>query len=122
MLTNPRALVPYVLLTLVVSAVVWATSFGTLPPAEFTFCNGTEVESIDPARVNGQPEGRIVYAIFDGLYRVNPVDAEPIGVAVSPAGERVYVTSRSANTLTVIDAAARSIAPEYLAGNLQHRR
>ena len=54
-------------ISLLVVAVLWATSLGTLPSAEFTFNNGTEVKSLDPAQVTGSPEGRIVHALFDGL-------------------------------------------------------
>ena len=32
------------------AALAWAMSFGTLPPADFTFHNGDEAETIDPAR------------------------------------------------------------------------
>ena len=64
-------------ISLLVVAVLWATSLGTLPSAEFTFNNGTEVKSLDPAQVTGSPEGRIVHALFDGLYRPDPKTLEP---------------------------------------------
>jgi oligopeptide transport system substrate-binding protein len=73
-----RKLFPYLVVSLFVGAVAWALSFGTLPPADFTFCNGTEIETIDPARVTGQPEGRIISAVFDALYRTNPKTGEPM--------------------------------------------
>jgi oligopeptide transport system substrate-binding protein len=57
-------------------------SFGTLPPADFTFVNGTEIKSVDPARITGQPEGRIVFALFEGLVNWHPKTLAPIpGVA-----------------------------------------
>lgn len=60
----------------------WAVSFGTLPPADFTFCNGDEIKTIDPAISTGQPEGRIIWALFEGLCRWHPETLEPIpGVA-----------------------------------------
>ncbi len=60
----------------------WAVSFGTLPPADFTFCNGDEVKTVDPAISTGQPEGRIIWALFEGLCRWHPETLEPIpGVA-----------------------------------------
>jgi len=56
----------------------WALSFSTLPPADFTFCNGDEIKTIDPAISTGQPEGRIIWALFEGLCRWHPETLEPI--------------------------------------------
>ncbi len=56
----------------------WAVSFGTLPPADFTFCNGDEIKTVDPALSTGQPEGRIIWALFEGLCRWHPETLEPI--------------------------------------------
>lgn len=64
--------VPYVLVGLLLAALAWATSFGTLPRADFTFHNGNEVETIDPALATGQPENRIINALFEGLLRHEP--------------------------------------------------
>ncbi|MGQ9604874.1 MAG: peptide ABC transporter substrate-binding protein [Thermogutta sp.] len=62
--------------------------------ADFTFCNGTEIKTVDPALVTGQPEGRVVWAIFEGLTSYHPQTLEPLpGVAesweISPDG-RTY--------------------------------
>jgi oligopeptide transport system substrate-binding protein len=38
-----------------------------LPPADFTFINGAEPETLDPHVVTGQPEIRICEALFEGL-------------------------------------------------------
>jgi oligopeptide transport system substrate-binding protein len=63
-------------------ALVWAVSFGTLPPADFTFSNGSEIKTVDPAIVTGQPEGRIVWALFEGLCAWDPKTLEAVpGVA-----------------------------------------
>ncbi len=35
--------------------------------AELVFVNGAEPETLDPAIITGQPEGRIVNALFEGL-------------------------------------------------------
>ena len=60
----------------------WAVSFGTLPPADLTFCNGDEIKTVDPALSTGQPEGRIIWSLFEGLCRWHPETLEPIpGVA-----------------------------------------
>ncbi|RIK80155.1 MAG: peptide ABC transporter substrate-binding protein [Planctomycetota bacterium] len=63
-------------------AVGWALNKGRLEPADFTFVNGTEVKSLDPAIVTGQPENRMINALFEGLVRWHPETLEPIpGVA-----------------------------------------
>jgi len=92
MLTSrSRKWFPLAALAVVGLAAYWALSFGTLPPADFTFANGTEIKSLDPAIAYGQPEGRIVQALFEGLTNNDPktLQATP-GVAerweVSPDG------------------------------------
>jgi len=65
-------------LGLLICALIWAVSFGTLPPADFTFNNGDEVKTVDPPKATGQPEGRIIRAMFEGLLSSLPVkDATP---------------------------------------------
>jgi oligopeptide transport system substrate-binding protein len=77
-----RRAFPLFILALVAAAVVWATSFATIEKAEFTFCNGTEIKSVDPAIVVGVPESRVVYGIFEGLVNFHPRTLEPTpGVA-----------------------------------------
>ncbi|MFO1476613.1 MAG: ABC transporter substrate-binding protein, partial [Verrucomicrobiota bacterium] len=61
-------------------------------PADLTIINGAEPESLDPAIVTGQPEMRIVLALFEGLTRVDPKTgaAEPglaSGWEISPDGK-----------------------------------
>lgn len=89
-----RTVFPYLVGLAIAAAAVWAFSFSRLPPADFTFCNGTEVQTLDPALVTGQPEGRIVWALFEGLCTNDPKTLEPRpGVAerweISPDG-RTY--------------------------------
>ena len=60
--------------------------------ADLVVINGGEPDSIDPAKIRGQPEGRIAYALFEGLTRYNVSgDTEP-GMAerweISPDGLR----------------------------------
>ncbi len=40
--------------------------------ADFTFANGTEPKTLDPGRATGEPEGRIVDALFEGLTSRDP--------------------------------------------------
>ena len=43
----------------------------TLAPADLVIINGKEPESLDPVIINGQADGRIVSALFEGLARYN---------------------------------------------------
>lgn len=77
-----RRLFPYLAIIGFLAAVAWAASRGRLPPAEFSFCNGTEIKSVDPAIVTGVPEHRIIDCLFEGLFRPDPKTLKPIpGVA-----------------------------------------
>jgi oligopeptide transport system substrate-binding protein len=46
--------------------------------ADLVIMNGAEPESLDPAIVTGQPDGRVCGALFEGLTRFNPKNAKPI--------------------------------------------
>ena len=78
---------PWIALLVLVGALVsvaWSTLGERLPPADFTFCNGSEPKSFDPAIVTGSPENRIINALFEGLTRLDPETLEPIpGLAES---------------------------------------
>lgn len=67
-----RAVFPFLVILLVAGALVWAVSFDPLPPADFTFDNGTEVQTLDPAKATGNPENRVINALFEGLLRQLP--------------------------------------------------
>lgn len=59
-----------------------AASGGRRARAEFAFGNGGEVTTLDPARVTGIPEGRVLRALFEGLTVKHPETLEPLpGVA-----------------------------------------
>lgn len=51
--------------------------------ADLTFINGAEPESLDPAIITGQPEGRIARAIFQGLTLIDKSGKPQPGVAES---------------------------------------
>lgn len=61
------------------------------PRADLVFINGAEPETLDPAIITGQPEGRIAQALFEGLLRFNPSGRPEPGVAqsweISPDGK-----------------------------------
>lgn len=72
----------YTILTLCVAMLAWAISFSSQPKADFTFCNGDEIKTVDPAMASGQPEGRVISAIFEGLCNHHPESLAPTpGVA-----------------------------------------
>ncbi|MCP3986656.1 MAG: peptide ABC transporter substrate-binding protein [bacterium] len=51
-------------------------------PADFTFVNGTEPNTLDPGLMTGEPEGRIASALFEGLTIRDPATLRPApGVA-----------------------------------------
>ncbi len=66
------------LLASVVGLAGWITAKARLEPADFTFINGTEIATLDPATVTGVPEGRILRAIFEGLTIKDPKTLEPL--------------------------------------------
>jgi len=74
---SSRVLQPLLLLLGALCLITWTVWQGQIPPAEFSFSNETEIESLDPAVVTGQPEGRIMWAIYEGLTRRSPVDSTP---------------------------------------------
>ncbi|MEO8573376.1 MAG: peptide ABC transporter substrate-binding protein [Pyrinomonadaceae bacterium] len=58
----------------------------TVPPSQnvLRYVTGSEPESLDPVIPNGQPEARILMALYDGLIEYHPVTMDPIpGVAES---------------------------------------
>jgi len=64
------------------------------PRADLVFINGVEPESLDPAIITGQAEGRLATALFEGLMRYNAAgEAEP-GVA------SIYTLSEDGLTYT----------------------
>ena len=48
------------------------------PPADLTIINGAEPESLDPAIITGQPDGRVVGSLFEGLTRIDPKTADAL--------------------------------------------
>lgn len=48
-----------------------------LEPADFTFNNGSEVQTLDPATITGVPEGRVVRSLFEGLVVKHPKTLVP---------------------------------------------
>ena len=47
-------------------------------PRTLIFNNGTEPEYLDPGQATGQPDGRIITELFDGLTEYDPKDLGPV--------------------------------------------
>jgi oligopeptide transport system substrate-binding protein len=72
-----RKAFPFVAVALLAAALLYATSFGTLPRADLTFNNATEIKTVDPPKANGEPEGRVIEALYEGLLRRLPAPDSP---------------------------------------------
>ena len=90
------------------AAVGMAVRGSRLPPADFTFFNESEVKSLDPAIINGEPEGRIARSLFEGLTRPRPdnMRAEP-GMAAASSVLRQRAHSATRKTPSAGASAAR---------------
>ncbi|MFT6714682.1 MAG: oligopeptide transport system substrate-binding protein, partial [Planctomycetota bacterium] len=79
-----RRMAPFLLLAGLFVGALYLASSARLEPADYTFNNGTEVATLDPARVTGVPEGRIIKALFEGLVVKHPRTLKPMpGMAES---------------------------------------
>lgn len=79
-----RSILPFLLLGGVFAVAVALAGSARLEEADFTFNNATEVATLDPARVTGVPEGRVIRHIFEGLTVKHPRTLEPMpGMAES---------------------------------------
>lgn len=75
MMASIRRWFPLFGLVLLVAALAYSASFPPLPQADFAFNNGTEVKTVDSALATGEPEGRLIDAVFEGLLRIAPDEA-----------------------------------------------
>jgi oligopeptide transport system substrate-binding protein len=81
---DPRSWFGYACVFALLGAVTWAMQSPDQEPADFTFVNNTELKSIDPAVVTGQPEGRVLQGLFEGLTSLNAETMQPVpGIAES---------------------------------------
>ncbi len=79
-----RRMAPFLLLAGLFVGALYLASSARLEPADYTFNNSTEVATLDPARVTGVPEGRIIKALFEGLVVKHPRTLKPMpGMAES---------------------------------------
>jgi oligopeptide transport system substrate-binding protein len=105
-----RSAFPYIVLIVLIGAVVWAFSMKPLPPADFTFDNGTEVQTLDPAKATGNPENRMINGLFEGLLRQLPEPGyrekyglhENAPLTAQPATAESHTVSEDGKTYTFI--------------------
>jgi len=76
--TSLRNLMPVVFLVVLGAVAVASLPFSGQPPADFAFINGSEPKSLDPHLITGQPEGRLVSAMFERLVRWDPATLEVV--------------------------------------------
>lgn len=100
-----RKAFPYVVLAMLAGAIAWAVSLNPLPPADFTFDNGTEVQTLDPAKATGNPENRVINGLFEGLLRQLPPKElkgprENTPLIAEPAMAESYEVSADGKTYT----------------------
>ncbi|MFM8886338.1 MAG: ABC transporter substrate-binding protein, partial [Chthoniobacterales bacterium] len=78
---------------LLLCALLFLSGCSRQPRADLVFLNGAEPETLDPALITGQPEGRVANALFEGLLTFDEHGKPQPGMAesweVSPDG-RVY--------------------------------
>ncbi len=103
-----RKAFPWLAVALGLAALAWAFAFQRLPPADFTYDNGNEIQTADPAKATGQPEHRVLNALFEGLLRSMPPDrwqdkygpGENVPMTPEPAMAERYEVSPDGRTYT----------------------
>ncbi|MDX1962435.1 MAG: peptide ABC transporter substrate-binding protein [Pirellulales bacterium] len=72
-----RRILPLLFLLGLIGSLAWTLPLGQIPPADYTIANGTDPKSLDPALASGTPEGRVLWALFEGLTSLNPQTLHP---------------------------------------------
>jgi oligopeptide transport system substrate-binding protein len=70
-------LIPAVLLLLLAGAMLWSGSAAD-EPADFSFINRGDIRTLDPNRMAWAEDIRVGYAIYEGLYALDPETLEAI--------------------------------------------
>lgn len=73
------------------AGLIFAGCDSPLKRADLVVINGAEPDSLDPAKIRGQPEGRVTYGLFEGLTRFKANGEVEPGMAekweISPDGK-----------------------------------
>jgi oligopeptide transport system substrate-binding protein len=75
--------IPATLLFMLVGAVIWSGG-GVGSRADFTFINRGENKSLDPNTMSWAQDIRLAYALWEGLYTLDPVTLQPIPGSADP--------------------------------------
>ncbi len=73
----------WVVLFLVLAVLIVCSGCSPQPRADLVFLNGAEPETLDPALITGQPEGRVANALFEGLLTFDQSGKPQPGMAES---------------------------------------
>ena len=73
----------WVVLYLVLAVLILCSGCSPQPRADLVFLNGAEPETLDPALITGQPEGRVANALFEGLLTFDQSGKPQPGMAES---------------------------------------
>ena len=73
----------WVVLYLVLAVLILCSGCSPQPRADLAFLNGAEPETLDPALITGQPEGRVANALFEGLLTFDQSGKPQPGMAES---------------------------------------
>ncbi len=70
--------IPVILAGLVAAAVFWSNDVGDRRPADFAFVNRGDNKCLDPNGMSWMQDIRLAYALWEGLYTLDPVTLKPI--------------------------------------------
>ena len=73
----------WAVLYLVLAVLILCSGCSPQPRADLVFLNGAEPETLDPALITGQPEGRVANALFEGLLTFDKSGKPQPGMAES---------------------------------------
>lgn len=76
--------IPLALLLLLAAAIVWSGAGAEEPRADFSFISRADINTLDIGQMSYLADMRIAYAIWEGLYALDPETLDPVpGVASS---------------------------------------
>jgi oligopeptide transport system substrate-binding protein len=69
--------IPALLIALLAGAMIWSDA-GRVERADFAFVNRGDNKTLDPGQMSWMQDIRIAYALWEGLYRLDPITLSPI--------------------------------------------
>ncbi len=70
--------IPIVLIALITGGVYWSNGAGSRDRADFAFVNRGDNKCLDPNGMSWMQDIRLAYALWEGLYTLDPVTLKPI--------------------------------------------